>query len=206
MKKAENHLTSFNELLDTMEPLGIPLKQALVHVITHVKVKAGQMLANQGTIVDYIWFLEEGIACCSINLLNTDETVTRIILPGNIVLSAISFSGNIPSEENIEAVRDCTLLRIHKNDLTALCENFPAFNHYIRVLSESYTYQLARSELLLRHYDVEERFNYFMRHYGHYLEHIGERYAASFANMDRATFYKLKNGTYRKLGGGGKRL
>jgi len=91
MKKAENHLTSFNELLDTMEPLGIPLKQALVYVITHVKVKKGQLLANQGTIIDYIWFLEEGIACCSIKLLNADETVTRIILPGNIVLSAISF-------------------------------------------------------------------------------------------------------------------
>ena len=41
MKKAENHLTSFNELLDTMEPLGIPLKQALVHVIIQVKVKNG---------------------------------------------------------------------------------------------------------------------------------------------------------------------
>ncbi len=72
------------------------------------------MLFTQGTVCEYMWFLDDGIICSWINLPGEadDEAITRIMTPGCVVVSPICFYGKLPSVENIEGLKDSSFFRI----------------------------------------------------------------------------------------------
>ncbi len=212
MLPPQNTPTALIALLNQLKPISVELQDAISEKFLPVQVKKNRMLVTEGSVCNYMWFLVDGLVCSWVNLPgeDDDETITRLMTPGYVVVSPLSFYSNAPSVENIEVLKDASFFRIHKTDLDDMYKDFPEFNYHTRILTEQYACTITRRELLLRHQDVEERFKYFIKNYGHLLQFINERYAASFANMNRATFNKLKNGTYRKpisknkIGGGGK--
>lgn len=200
MPENNNDISPLINKLNLIQPLSTGLQEALTQSFKKLHLKPGRMLITQGIVCDHMYFLSAGTLCSWVNLPGEDEneTITRIMRPGQIVVSPVSFYDTVPTIENIQVLEDAILFRIHRDELNEIYKKFPEFNHNIRILTERYLCQVAKRELLMRHRDVEARYNYCIQQFSHLVMYINEKLAASFASMNRTTFNKLKNGTYTK--------
>ena len=195
--------TDFIDVLKNIQPLSLELEEAITIALEPVTIRKHRFFVEQGQVCDYLWYLSDGIACSWLELPEgKDETVTRIMTPGYIVVAPKSFYKQLPSLENIEALKDCKAFRIRKDDLNNIYKRFPEFNYNTRLLTEHYTCMVTDREYMLRIHNVTDRFTFFKENFAYILEHVSEKYAASFADMDTTTFNKLKNNKYNPKGGG----
>ncbi|MDB5106365.1 MAG: cyclic nucleotide-binding protein [Fibrobacteres bacterium] len=97
-----------------------------------------------------------------------------------------------PSEMNIEALEDSTVLQIERKGLYELYDGFPVFNRYFRILAENA--YIASQKRLIRSlgFTAEARYLDFIARYPHLLNRISDAKIASFLGMTPEFLSKLR--------------
>ena len=185
-------------ILNSISPMSEDLAEAVNKSLEHVKIKSGKTLVRQGEVSRNMWFLADGVAQSYIDFSTKKEEVcTRIILPNYFVVSVLSFFEGEPAIESIETITDCELYKLTWHNLAKLRLNFPEFNLHVSNIYEQYIVHLSKRELMLHYPSAEEKYSYFIKNYGSFLEVIPDKLAAIFSGMTRQTFSDLKNDNYR---------
>ncbi len=182
-------LTLFIEVLQKIQPLSPALEEAILQSFEEVSFKKNELILKVGETCNAMWFLANGLAKSCVDYEdNNPPTTTRLMRPGHIIVSVLSYYRDMITNESITTLTDCTLYKITKAKRDKLLQIFPGFNVHVRILTEQYLCQVAAREEMLRFPTAAMRYAYFMKHHDYFLQHISIEQSASFAKMSRSTF------------------
>lgn len=140
--------TSINLILSKFTPEELPKESLFI---------------RQNEVSSKIAFLNSGICKHYFNNENGTETTIFIATDNCFISSISSFLNKTPSLENIEAISDCSLYTITKDDLNLLLNKIPEFKDiYIKLIEEQIKcLDTSRFDLLTL--TPEQRYNKFCK-------------------------------------------
>lgn len=148
---------TFFELLARYSELSDDLVIDLNKVIQKLDFPRKSILLKKGSVCNYLYFIEKGLAR-NFFILDSKEVTTDIILEGELLVSFSSFISRKPSIESIELLEDSLLSAIHYDDLQHLYSNFPIMERIGRKLAEQHYNSLAMKSYKLKISNSTERY------------------------------------------------
>lgn len=185
-------LTPLFKLLQEIEPIDKSLQNLLLESFAVEKIKKGKILLQEGEVCKDLWFLADGLLR-SFHNIGDKQVTSRIMFTNHIVISAGSFFKQTPATESIEALSDSILLTLSFTNLQVIYTKHPQFNYHTRIITEDYFFQQEQRLYMLRKPSAEDKYAYFLEHYNSYLHDIPIKYIASFLNIARETFSRIRN-------------
>ena len=180
------------EILNDIEQIDHELKNLLQKSFEEQTIPKGKLLLYEGDVCKSLWFLSSGILR-SFHNIGDKEITSRIMFTGHIVISAGSFFTQTPATESIEALTDCTLMRLDFEKLQQIYKRFPAFNYHTRLITEQYFFHQEQRLYMLRKHDALAKYKYFLENYSFILKDIPQKYIASFLDMTPETLSRTRN-------------
>ncbi len=182
-------------ILDQIEPLNNELREALMKRFKVENVSKTTVLLHEGAICNKLWFLAEGLLRAYHEIDDKDIT-SRIMFTNHIVIAPGSFFKQKPATESIETLTDSTVAAISFEDLQFIYKQFPQFNYHTRLIIEDYFYKQEQRLYMLRKKDALAKYLYFQENYSLYNDVIPHKHIASFLNIARETFVRLRKKCY----------
>ena len=159
---------------------------------TYVKnVKKGKMLLKAGEICTNMYFVSQGVLRGFVKE-GEREITTWISNDGELVSAISSFILQIPTNENIHAIEDCKLISLSYSDLEKLYVKFPSFNITVRKLTEIYYMHAEHRAYIARLKNAEQKYELFLKQYGHLSNRVPVKYIASFLGITLETLSRLR--------------
>jgi len=152
----------------------------------------GHILEKEGKVPGYLYFVVSGF----LRLFHYDErgeeVTTHINCPPGFITSYFHFTDQTKSNENLECITDCELLRITKRNLDTLTQQSMLFKDFsISVFQKSLAYNNNRSKELAT-LSAEERYQKLMQDYPDILKNVPLQYIASFLGMNPKSLSRIR--------------
>lgn len=151
-----------------------------------------QVIEEEGKIPRYLYFVASGYVRLFHYNDKGDEVTTHINCPPGFITSYSNFINQVRSNENLECITACTLLRITKNDLDTLIQQSTAFKDFsIWVFQQSLSYNEDRAKELAA-LAAEERYQKLIDNYPQILHNVPLQYIASFLGMNPKSLSRIR--------------
>lgn len=108
--------------------------EILKNCFTHKKYRKHQYIVQEGDVVEYDYFVIEGLARTYRVDEKGQERILRFTPEDWWAGDLASFFGRIPTQYNIDCIEDTEVLRIGLDGLDVLFEKVPQMNKYFRLL------------------------------------------------------------------------
>jgi len=181
------HINQF--LLKPLEP---EEEKAVTDRFVQKAFRKRQFLLQSGDISSKNSFVTVG--CFRVFVVDTNgkEHNLQFAVENGWALDMGSLYKEEPSEMNIEALEDSTVLQIERKAFYELYDNFPVFDRYFRILAEN-AFIASQKRLIRSHsFTAEERYGDFIARYPHLLNRISDAKIASFLGMTPEFLSKLR--------------
>lgn len=184
MTALENYIRSF-----------ITLKSGELEVIQAHLVPAaiskGEYFSKRGRVCDKLIFIVSGYLRVFVE--TEDREVTQwISCPGGFVTDLSSFIFQTPGRWNMQALTDCELLEISREEYDQLCKSLPAWKDLDRLfIVKCFAFMEERIFSHL-HMSSEERFNQLMKTQPELFNLVPLQYLASMLGMTPETLSRLR--------------
>ncbi len=151
-----------------------------------------RIIEEEGHIPNYLYFVVSGfMRLFHYNDLG-DEVTTHINCPPGFITSYAHFISQTSSNENVECITDCELLRISKSNLDLITLESSAFKDFsIFVFQQSITYNETRSKELAT-LTAEQRYVKLIENYPAILHNVPIQYIASFLGMKPESLSRIR--------------
>lgn len=151
-----------------------------------------RILEEEGKIPRYLYFVVSGFVRLFHYNDNGDEVTTHINCPPGFITSYVHFAAQEKSDENLECVTECELLRITKTDLDLLIQQSPSFKDFsILVFQQSLSYNENRSKELAT-LTAKQRYLKLLENYPELLHNVPMQYIASFLGMNPKSLSRIR--------------
>lgn len=157
-----------------------------------ILVTKNQIIEKEGEVPKYLYFIASGfMRLFHYNDLG-DEVTTHINCPPGFLTSYSNFVNQTKSDEIVECITNCELLRITKDDLDHLTESSPAFKSFsILVFQQAITYNETRAKELAI-LTAEQRYRKLIETYPAMVHNVPVRYIASFLGMKPESLSRIR--------------
>ena len=157
-----------------------------------VSITKNQIIEKEGEIPRYLYFIASGfIRLFHYNDLG-DEVTTHINCPPGFLTSYSHFVNQTKSNEIVECITNCELLRITKDNLDYLTESSAAFKSFsIWVFQQAITYNETRAKELAI-LTAEQRYRKLIETYPAIIHNAPIRYIASFLGMKPESLSRIR--------------
>ncbi len=157
-----------------------------------VLVPKNSLLEEEGQVPQYIYFVISGY----VRLFSYDddgnEHTSHFNCPPGFITSYHHFNQQTVSNENVETITDCELLRISKKNLDLLISKSVALKDFsIYVLQQSMTYNENRSKELAT-LSAEQRYVNLIANYPGIVHNVPLQYIASFLGMNAKSLSRIR--------------
>ena len=162
-----------------------------------VSITKNTIIEKAGKVPEYLYFIVSGYL--RIFHLNEkgEEITTHINCPPGFITSYFNYINQVPSDEILESITDCQLLRITKTNLEALIGKSTAFKDFsISVFQESISYNESRSRELAT-LTAEQRYLKLIKEYPDILQNVPLQYIASFLGMNPKSLSRIRKQVIR---------
>jgi CRP-like cAMP-binding protein len=151
-----------------------------------------QIIEEEGEVPTYLYFVVSGF----VRLFNYndkgDELTTHINCPPGFICSYQHFNNQTRSEENVESISDCELLRISKSNLDLLTAQSSAFKDFsIYMFQQALSFNEKRSKELAT-LTAEKRYLKLMAEQPDLLHNVPMQYIASFLGMNPKSLSRIR--------------
>ena len=151
-----------------------------------------KILEAEGKIPRYLYFVVSGFVRLFYYNEKGDEVTTHINCPPGFITAYANFANQTPSDENLECVTECELLRIKKSALDDLVQQSPAFRDFsIIVLQQSLAYNERRAKDMAV-LSAEQRYLKLLDEQPELLHNIPMQYIASFIGMNAKSLSRIR--------------
>ncbi|WPV65879.1 Crp/Fnr family transcriptional regulator [Chitinophaga sp. LS1] len=151
-----------------------------------------RILEEEGKIPLYLYYIVSGYLRLFHYNENGDEVTSHINCPPGFFTSYFNFINQTRSDENVECVTDCELLRITREDLDLLTAESEIMKDFsIRVFQQSITYNENRSKELAT-LTAEQRYVKLINNYPDILHNVPVQYIASFLGMKAESLSRIR--------------
>ncbi|WP_293946142.1 MULTISPECIES: Crp/Fnr family transcriptional regulator [unclassified Sphingobacterium] len=154
------------------------------------------ILEEEGKIPTYLYFVVSGFVRLFHYNDKGDEVTTHINCPPGFITSYINFNSQTRSDENLECITECELLRISKKNLDLLIQ-IPSFKDFsIYVFQESLSYNEQRSKELAT-LTADKRYLKLMTEHPELLHNVPMQYIASFLGMNAKSLSRIRRNIFK---------
>jgi CRP-like cAMP-binding protein len=151
-----------------------------------------RIIEHEGKIPKYLYFVVSGFMRLFYYNNLGDEVTTHINCPPGFLTSYTNFINQTKSNENVECITECELLRIAKIDLDFLIRNSLAFKDFsIWVFQQSIAYNENRSKDLAT-LTAEQRYKKLIDNYPEIVHNVPLQYIASFLGMNPKSLSRIR--------------
>jgi CRP/FNR family transcriptional regulator, anaerobic regulatory protein len=182
------------KLLDSLEsiyPLGEPLRQRLEMMIKSRKIPKKGFLLRAGQVNREIHFIEKGLMRCYYKA-GDEEVTSWFMKEGDTIVSVDSFYDQVKGEEYIQALEDCELYYISHEELEELYHTFPWFNYIGRVLTIKYLKLFDQQAKAMRRLDGKQRYQRIRDVQPELLLRVPSKYMASYLGISEVTMSRIR--------------
>ncbi|WP_413512335.1 Crp/Fnr family transcriptional regulator [Myroides odoratus] len=157
-----------------------------------VEYSKNQRIEEEGKIPQYLYFVVSGFVRLYHYNDKGEQLTTHINCPPGFITSYSNFSNQTPSEENLECITDCKLLRITKANLDFLIGQSVSFKDFsISVFQEALTYNEKRARELAT-LSAEMRYLKLLEEYPELVHHVPMQYIASYLGMNPKSLSRIR--------------
>lgn len=163
-----------------------------IHYFESVVYPKNRILEEEGKMPAYLYFVISGFVRLFHYNDRGDEVTTHINCPPGFITSYTNFANQSNSDENLECITECELLRITKTNLDLLIQQSPAFKDFsFLVFQQSLSYNEKRSKELAT-LNAEERYLKLMSEHPEVLHNVPMQYIASFLGMNPKSLSRIR--------------
>lgn len=154
------------------------------------------IIEKAGKVPEYLYFIVSGYL--RIFHLNEkgEEITTHINCPPGFITSYFNYINQVPSDENLESITDCQLLRITKTNLEELIDKSTAFKISVFRYSGIHSYNENRSRELAT-LTAEQRYLKLIKEYPGIIQNVPLQYIASFLGMNSKSLSRIRKQVIR---------
>jgi CRP-like cAMP-binding protein len=157
-----------------------------------VSYPKNRIIEEEGKVPGHLYFVVSGFARLFHYNDKGDEVTTHINCPPGFITSYADFTNQKKSDENLECITECELLRISKADLDQLIQQSPTFKDFsFLVFQQSLSYNETRAKDLAT-LDAEQRYLKMMNQYPEVLQNVPMQYIASFLGMNPKSLSRIR--------------
>jgi CRP-like cAMP-binding protein len=122
------------EFIRKTVPLSFEISEAIAENFQEKHFKPGQKFLNQDKVSDEYLFLQEGFMRSFLYDTAGDEVTLNFFPRNSVVFEVASFFQRIPSQENIEALAECSGWILNYEQLNGLFHRLPEFREFGRAV------------------------------------------------------------------------
>ncbi len=178
------HLSSIISVSDA-------LKQELTRVAIKKEITKGDIIVNCYERCDSIYFIEKGLVRGY--YFNEDKEITNwFAQEEEFATSFYAFITNKTTNENIQALEDCSLIEIPFSVLQNLYINFHETERLGRIITENYYIKLEERILSLQFKTAKERYQKFAVSKPSLLQRASLGQIASYLGITQETLSRIR--------------
>ncbi|GEM64130.1 DNA-binding protein [Sphingobacterium faecium NBRC 15299] len=180
------------ELITQHVPLSAQHQELCRRFMEPVFYPKNSIIEEEGKVPAYLYYVVSGFLRLFHYNDRGDEVTTHINCPPGFITSYTHFNNGSCSEENLECITECELLRITKVDLDLLIKQIPSFKDFsIYVFQQSLSYNEKRSKGLAT-FTAEQRYLRLMDVQPELLQNVPMQYIASFLGMNPKSLSRIR--------------
>lgn len=178
--------------LNAIYPLPPELSVHLSQILKTREFPRKEFLLKAGHVSRHIYLIEKGLVRCYY-MLGEKDISAWFMKEGDVVVSVNSFFGQVPSEENIQALENTLVYYISYDELEETYRNYLSFNVNGRKILTHY-YRLSEQRAIsMRSMKAKERYKYLLMHHPELLQRVPRKYIASYLGVTEATLSNINN-------------
>ena len=179
-------------LIQSVHPVSEGALAYLSQKLRPVQISKGTLLVQSGEHCEHLYFVEKGVLRGYVKQGAKDIT-TWITAEKEMVTSISSYYQKIPSIENIEALEECVLYGIHRDDMQHLYSHFPESNAVVRIILERYYQDAEERAYISRLTEATAKYHRFINTKSHLLNRIPLKFIASYLGMTLETLSRIRS-------------
>lgn len=169
----------------------------LLSIVSEVQLPKGHLLYKAETLNRNIYFISKGMARAYIDG-EKGEMTFAFFNEGKSLLSLQSYVLDIPGYEYVELIEDCTLLRLHKQELEQLYEKDIHLANWGRRLADISFVDLEAQLISRQFKSTAERYADFINAFPDLLQRVKLKHIASYLGMTQVTLSRIRAKETRK--------
>jgi CRP-like cAMP-binding protein len=151
-----------------------------------------RIIEEKGKVPQYLYYIVSGYLRLYYYNESGDEVTTHINCPPGFFTSYSNFISQQKSNENVECITECELLRITKEDLDTLTNESPMMKDFsITVFQQSIAYNENRSRELAT-LSAEQRYRKLIKEQSDILHNVPIAQIASFLGMKPESLSRIR--------------
>jgi CRP/FNR family transcriptional regulator, anaerobic regulatory protein len=168
------------------------LKQIIEQNFTSLQVPKNTIIEEEGKVPQYLYFVNEGYLRSFYYDNDGDEVTTYLATPDYYMASFLGISQQKVSNENIETITDCYLLKISRDDFLKIIEKYPDFRQYSLQIFERAFSQMNQRANDLATLTAEQRYSQLLINQGNILQNVPIQYIASFLGIKPQSLSRIR--------------
>ncbi len=193
IQKMEDPKSSFIRFYENFAPLSTREEQNLMDRLDLEVVKRGECYLGQGKVCRKVGFIANGVMRYC-NLKDDGSVVTCYFIAENeFAFDAESFGSGRPSTLMIEALTDCLVISISKDDEHWLKQNLPKFMEASNRMGQEFMVKLINQRQFLLNQDAKSRYLHFLKEYPAILQRAPLGAVASFLGITQQSLSRLRS-------------
>ncbi len=184
--------SSLFNVLSAIYPVSVEAIAYAKSKIQLLQISKGSLLVSSGEHCEHLYFVNKGVLRGFVKQGVKDIT-TWITAENELVTSISSYYQQIPSIENIEALEDCILVAIHRDDMQYLYTNHPEVNTIVRIILEKYYQDAEERAYICRLTEATSKYHRFINTKSQLLNRIPLKYIASYLGMTLETLSRIRS-------------
>jgi CRP-like cAMP-binding protein len=156
------------------------------------KLRKKQYLLQEGDVCRYTAFVEKGILRTFSVDEKGNEPILQFSMEGWWIADLYSFLTEEFSQYNIEALEDCELLLITKENWEILLDKVPAFERYFRLLIQNNLIATQRRLMSSLSESAEEKYTKLINNFPGCIQRVPQHMIASYLGITPETLSRIR--------------
>ncbi|MBZ4189238.1 Crp/Fnr family transcriptional regulator [Niabella beijingensis] len=176
----------------------VPLAEAeedlIIAAFQQKRLKRRQFFVQEGDPCRYLGFVTKGVLRSYFTSEKGQEHIIQFAIEGWWLNDNESFLFNTPSQFNIEALEDTTLLQIDRPALEALYRDVPQLERFFRILYQRSFIMLQKRVIATISQTAEQRYLEFADRYPEIVHRVPQYQLAAYLGMTAEFLSKIRHG------------
>jgi CRP-like cAMP-binding protein len=172
--------------------------KGLMDIMHPLKLKKREFLLKAGDVCEFNTFIVKG---CLRTFFTDDkghEHIFQIGFEDWWASDLSSFVTGDPANYSIEALEDCELLQMHRDDYDKLLLTYPTYDRFFRILMQR-AYVAAQQRMIdSMSYNAERRYLELVKKYPNMEMRVAQHHIASYLGITPEALSRIKRGIIEK--------
>lgn len=174
------------------EPLSEKDKEAFSHLVFEKSTDKKVILAEQGTICNYVYFVIAGSAYSYITDPKGNKHALQFALENYWISDLYSFFSGRKAIFTVETLEPCKLVVLSKENFQLACKTIPIFNCFFRILIQNAYVNLQYRIAKANSEEAETRYTEFSKQYPQFMQRIPQYLIASYLGIKPQSLSRIR--------------